>query len=173
MRKMMLNRTSVWTVLWLISIVLVLLSGCSSLKSKRSATPVDKPPKTAAKAENVPTYYDFGDVLVPKELEVDKKNSFVFRTPGLTVGILALKGRVQASSLPAFFENKMPVDGWRLISSIEGQRTMMLFQKNNRWCVINISEGQFNTTVEIWVSTSVNSPGFGGITEGGVKGLKK
>lgn len=173
MRKMMLKRTSTLTVLWLIGMVLVVLSGCSSLKSKRSATPVGKPPQAAAKAENVPTYYDFGDVLVPKELKVDEKNSFVFRTPGLTVGMLALKGRVQASSLPAFFENKLPVDGWHLISSIEGQRTMMLFQKNNRWCVINISEGQFITTVEIWVSTSVSSPGFGGITKGGAMRLKK
>lgn len=144
------------TELSLLCIVLILLSGCSVLKTKEN-TSVETPPKVAAKSENVPTYYDFGDVLVPKELKVDEKNSFVFRTPGLTVGMLALKGRVQASTLPDFFENKMPVDGWRLVSSIEGQRTMMLFKKNSRWCVINITENQFTTTVEIWVSTSINS----------------
>jgi hypothetical protein len=127
------------------------------LKTKKDTTSAQNVPKTAAKPENVPTYYDFGDVLVPKELTVDTKNSFVFRTPGLTVGMLSLKGRVQVNTLPTFFENKMPVDGWRLISSFEGKRTMMLFQKNNRWCVINITDSQFNTTVEIWVSNSVNS----------------
>lgn len=144
------------TVLSLLCIVLLLLSGCSVLKMKKS-TSSQNTPQVAAKPENVPTYYDFGDVLVPKELKVDAKNSFVFRTPGLTVGMLALKGRVQADTLPTFFENKMPVDGWRLISSIEGKRSMMLFRKNNRWCVINITDSQFSTTVEIWVSTSMNN----------------
>lgn len=171
MRKKMLRGIPGWTVLFLGCIML--LSGCSVLKSKKTATTADNPPQAAAKTENVPTYYDFGDVLVPKELKVDEKNSFVFRTPGLTVGMLALKGRVQANTLPDFFENKMPVDGWRLISSIEGKRTMMLFQKNNRWCVINITESQFNTAVEIWVSTSVNSSHLGGAGGKSAMGLKK
>lgn len=171
MRKKMLKRIPGWTALLLVCIVL--LSGCSALKSKKTPTTEYNPPEVAVKPENVPTYYDFGDVLVPEELKVDEKNSFVFRTPGLTVGMLALKGRVQANTLPAFFENKMPLDGWRLVSSIEGKRTMMLFQKNNRWCVINILESQFNTAAEIWVSTSINGSQLGGEDGGRTIGLKK
>ena len=142
--------------LFICFLALMLLSGCTALKSKDS-TPQAGTSPAPAKAENAPAYYDFGDVLIPSEMKIDKKDSFVFRTPGMTVGMLVVEGRVDAGSLSNFFENKMPVDGWRMVSSIEGRQTMMLFQKNNRWCVINIAEGGLSTSAEIWVSTGMDS----------------
>jgi hypothetical protein len=32
----------------------------------------------------------------------------------------------------------------------------MLFQKENRWCVINITD-EYRTNVEIWVSPTINT----------------
>ena len=139
---------------------LFLFSGCSALKSKKTA-PQSGSAGQPATAKPKAIYYDFGDVLLPSELKVDKDDSFVFHTPGLTAGVLSLKGHVEISSLINFFENKMPVDGWQAISSFKAPRTMMLYKKQTRWCVISITEGQLNTRVEIWVAPTVADPASG------------
>jgi len=99
-----------------------------------------------------PIYYDFGDVRLPEELKVDDEDSFVYRTPGFSAGVLVLEGRVELYSLIAFFENSMASDNWKFISSFKSPRTMMLFHKEARWCVINITEKNLKTLVEIWVA---------------------
>ncbi|MEE8540221.1 MAG: hypothetical protein V3S66_01065 [Desulfobacterales bacterium] len=133
--------------------LLYLVSGCSTLRNWiRPATPQQT---RQAEDEAAPLYYDFGDILLPRELKVDKKASFVFRTPGLSAGVLALKGRVEGGSLIAFFENNMAKDNWQPVSSFKSPRTMMLFKKENRWCVINITEKEFNTHVEVWVAPTI------------------
>ena len=100
-------------------------------------------------------YYDFGDVLIPKELKIDKGSSFIYSAPGFSAGVLALSGRVNVSSLCSFFEENMAKDNWKLVVSFKSPRTLMLFQKENRWCVINITDGKFSTEVEIWVAPTV------------------
>ena len=47
-----------------------------------------------------------------------------------------------------------------MISAFKSPRTMMLFQKQTRWCVINITEGQFSTQVEIWVAPTISADGM-------------
>ncbi len=139
----------------LVIMVVFFLSGCSSLKSKN-----DGPPSTTQmQKKNEPLYYDFGDVLVPRPLKVDKKSSFVFRTPGLSAGVLSLKGRVEVGSLITFFESNMANDNWVAVSSFKSPRTIMLFKKENRWCVINITDKDFYTYVEIWVAPTIVESG--------------
>lgn len=128
----------------------LLLSGCASHPVKIADSVSGE---TADK--NAPLYYDFGDVLVPREMRVDKNASFVFRTPGMSAGVLSMKGRVDGHSLILFFENNMASDNWRLVSAFKSYRNIMLFKKESRWCVINITEKQFNTVLEIWVSPTV------------------
>jgi hypothetical protein len=139
-----------WLFVLGLTIALVISSaGCSSLTKKDN-----KATAPSAKSDSgVPAlYYDFGDVLVPKELKVDKKSSFIYQTEGFSAGVLALKGRIETSSLISFFEQNMPKDNWQNISSFKSERTMLLFQKAHRWCVINITDETFNTYVEIWVA---------------------
>ncbi|MDI6686972.1 MAG: hypothetical protein QME06_02005 [Desulfobacterales bacterium] len=136
------------------AVFFLIISGCAGGKSKKSsselqaATPKDEGPS--------PLYYDFGDVLIPNELSVNKRESFVYKTPGFSAGVLALSGRVAASTLIAFFENNMQKDNWRTISSFKSPRTVMLFQKESRWCIINMSEKDFKTYVEVWVAPTIN-----------------
>lgn len=132
----------------------LVLTGCSALKSKRG--PTSTAASVSAQAAQPKTVYlDFGDVLLPKELSVERNESFVFTTAGLTAGVLSLKGRVEASSLITFFENRMPEDGWKLISAIKAERSMLLFKKQTRWCVIGITEGQMHTFAQIWVAPTL------------------
>ncbi len=133
--------------------LLFLISGCAALskddKNSTSGSTVQKEKK------DLPVYLDFGDVLVPKELKIDKGSSFVQKTLGYSTGVLALNGRVDVGSLCTFFEDNMAKDNWKLIVAFKSPRTVMLFQKQNRWCVINITDGDFSTDVEIWVAPSI------------------
>jgi hypothetical protein len=124
----------------------VLLGGCSWIRGLTTGSPADK-------SQNA-LYYDFGDVMIPAELKIDKDESFVYKAPGLSAGVLVLKGRVERLSLINFFESNMVKDKWTLVSSFKSPRTMILFHKENRWCVINITDRAFDyhLHVEIWVS---------------------
>jgi hypothetical protein len=139
-----------WTLIGICT-ALLLFTGCSYLQNKKASS---KRSGAAAQPKNV--YLDFGDVLLPRQLDVDRDNSFVFSTAGLTAGLLSLKGRVDGNSMITYFENKMPVDGWQMISAIKSSRSMLLFKKQARWCVISITEGQLYTYVEIWVAPTMD-----------------
>ena len=137
------------------------ISGCSALRSKKSSSASEA--SVQKEKESAPLYYDFGDILIPRELKVDKKSTYIVQSPGFLTGILALKGNVERNSLIAFFESNMAKDNWREISLFKSPRTntILLFQKENRWCVINIDEQDFNTYVEIGVAPAINQPESG------------
>jgi len=141
------SRTAALAVV--MGLLILLAGGCASQKGTSGETADE------GADPNAPLYYDFGDVLVPREMKVDKNASFVFRTPGLSAGVLSMKGRVEGSSLIAFFESNMANDNWSLVSAFKSHRNIMLFKKENRWCVINITEKKMYTYLEIWVSPTI------------------
>jgi hypothetical protein len=111
--------------------------------------------------KNAPLYYDFEDVLVPRDLKLDTESSFVYHASGLTAGVLIFTCKVERSSLIQFFENNMAKDNWQAVSSFKSPRTLLLFQKESRWCVINITDNRWDTMVEIWVAPFGGQPGTG------------
>lgn len=147
---MVKKHAQVWKICFVV-LLLFSLNACAhnqiSASGENSAASKGSP-----KAEPQPSYLDFIDILVPSELKVNRDASFIFRTSDLTAGVLAFRGRVDAESLAAFFENNMPNDNWSLISTFKSPKTLMLFKKDTRWCVINIFDGDFYTHAEIWVS---------------------
>jgi hypothetical protein len=145
------NRKLYLTIFAFMVAIIFAVGGCSSLtkKNKQASAPSSGEQTSGGVAAR---YYDFGDVLVPKELTVDKKSSFIYQTDGFSAGVLVLKGRIETSSLISFFENNMAKDNWKTISTFKSERTMLLFQKANRWCVMNITDETFSTYVEIWVA---------------------
>ncbi|MGD2098722.1 MAG: hypothetical protein PVG35_14160 [Desulfobacterales bacterium] len=148
MQIMDARKTIQLVVVGLIVVMLIAVGGCAATQKDKSATA-----PSAQGSSGVPAlYYDFGDVLVPKELKVDKKSSFVYQSGGFSAGVLVLKGRIDSSSLISFFERNMAQDNWQMISSFKSDRTMLLFQKARRWCVMNINDEMFSTYVEIWVA---------------------
>jgi len=132
--------------------------GCARLKAMSKSPERPKPAARKQDKTPAPLYYDFEDVLVPSELKVDKKRSFVYHSPDFTAGVLVLTGRVEINSLIRFFDNNMAKDNWRLVSSFKSPRTIMFFNKANRGCIINITEKQFKTEVEIWVAPTMETP---------------
>lgn len=131
----------------------LLLTGCATTDSGNttSQAAVQKDQGSAA------IYREFGDVLVPSEMDYVPEDSFVYSSSGLTAGVMTLKGRVDTDSLIAFFQNNMTKDNWKLVSYYKSPKSMMLFQKETRWCVININEGTFYTYAEIWVAPTIGN----------------
>ncbi|CAB5084956.1 hypothetical protein D3OALGB2SA_909 [Olavius algarvensis associated proteobacterium Delta 3] len=161
--KWIFSATVIWTFVF---------AGCSGAQTKKEESP--PPPPSSGQAtlevqEEKPLYLYFSDILIPRELNEIKKDSFVFRTPGMSAGVLALKGSVEINSLIAFFENNMAKDNWTLISAFKSPRSMMLFQKENRWCVINITDQRFSTYVEIWVAPMIVGAVSGPMEQGLLK----
>ena len=141
-----------------IMVALMLLSvACSSTpKTTDGSAAREKDEK------NAPLYYDFEDVLVPRDLKLDANSSFVYHSSDMTAGILVFTSKVERNSLIEFFENNMAKDNWQAVSSFKSPRTLLLFQKENRWCVINITDHKWDTLVEIWAAP------FGGQTGSGL-----
>ena len=131
-----------------IVVVLTLLTaGCSSTPQKTAGGEAKE-----KEGKNSPLYYDFEDVLVPRELKLNTESSFVYHSSGLTAGVLVFRSEVERNSLIRFFENNMTKDNWQYVSSFKSPRTLLLFKKENRWCVINITENRWDTWVGIWVA---------------------
>ena len=62
-----------------------------------------------------PQYYDFGDVLIPRELNLNAKSSFIYQTSGFITGVLVFESKVERLSLIDFFSNNMAKDNWRAV----------------------------------------------------------
>jgi len=135
---------------YLLIIVACLVSGCTTTGMNQKK---ETPTATVQKTESVAVYYDFKDVLVPQELKIDEDATVIISTPGLTSGVLALRGRVEKNSLFNFFHTNMIKDNWNIVSQIKSPKiTMLVFQKANRWAVVNIRENDIYTYVEIGVA---------------------
>ncbi len=123
--------------------------GCAG--SKKSGTQLSAKETTAI-------YYEFEDVLVPKDMKIVEDSTVVVSTPGYTSGILTLKGRVKKSSLFHFFNNNMLKDNWNMVSHIKSPASFILiFKKKGRWAVITIREKLYYTYVEIGVAPTTSS----------------
>ena len=130
--------------------VVCFASGCTTTGTNQKK---ESPTATVQKTDSVAVYYDFKDVLVPQELKIDEDATVIISTPGLTSGVLALRGRVEKNSLFNFFRTNMIKDNWNIVSQIKSPKiTMLVFQKANRWAVVNIRENDIFTYVEIGVA---------------------
>ena len=137
-------------------VLMSLLAACSSTPKTTDGSDAREKDK-----KNAPLYYDFGDVLVPRELKLNAKSSFVYHTSDFTAGVLVFESKAERVSLIKFFDNNMTKDNWRAVSAFKSPRTLLLFQKENRWCVINITDNNWDTLVEIWVAPFSGISGSG------------
>ncbi|MGD2011182.1 MAG: hypothetical protein PVI76_08810 [Desulfobacterales bacterium] len=144
--------------LFITVMVLLTAGGCSSLSQNQKSSDSSS---NATGQKTATVYYDFDDVIVPSEMKVIKKDTFVYGTIGLKAGVLALKGRIDLASLVEFFEINMKKDNWQMVSQIKTPYILMLFHKENRWCVIALHEETYYSYTRIWLAPTLNEPGSG------------
>ncbi|MFA6012491.1 MAG: hypothetical protein WC799_21045 [Desulfobacteraceae bacterium] len=140
-------------------VVFSMVSGCNTLDLKSNRTATGKPlNKTTKDRPKAPVYYDFKDVLVPGEFVENKKYSSVAENSGMATGFMSFYGPVELNSVVNFFNIKMPMDGWRPVTVAKSPlSTLMMFNKGNRWCYIELSETEFTTDLRIGISLEIGS----------------
>ncbi len=143
----------------IVCLVVCSLAACTPKVTDPAAEPADGSVAPAPAPDPGPTdfYYDFDDILVPKEMELQTNESFILETPNQKTGVMVFEGKVEILSLTSFFINNMNKDGWSLLSAFKSNRTILVFEKIDRICVMNITNGKFSTLLEIWVSPRSNS----------------
>jgi hypothetical protein len=141
-------------LVWMLSILLLVGSGCAALQKSEDNSGEAEEKKSEVKTPT-PVYYDFADILFPAELSLDRKNSFVYSTPSFSAGVLVFEGYVQGESLVNFFTTNMPKDGWILKSSFRYRRVILNFEKDQRSCLVSVAEYPLKSRVEIWVAPQI------------------
>ncbi|TVQ99132.1 MAG: hypothetical protein EA399_08680 [Desulfovibrionales bacterium] len=130
--------------------LLVFSTACSTRFTTTAGEEPSDP--TITRAGHANYYFDFDDILVPRDMNFQPRSSFVIETPGVKAGMLVFRGRVDSVSLTRFFANNMLKDGWQMSSSFRYQRSIMVFTKPDRDCIISIQDGRVFTRMEIWVA---------------------
>ncbi len=98
-------------------------------------------------------FYDFKDIRVPEEMELQTKKSNIVPSDTGKFGTMVFKGQAEPISLFDYFFNTMPKDGWTLVTYQKYQRYHLVFSKENRICMITIEESPIiYTWLEIKVS---------------------
>jgi hypothetical protein len=129
--------------------LLVATWGCANLTGSSSQNTVAPPAQASF-------YYDFNDIRIPEEMEIQTKESSITPTEGGKFGVMKFKGRAEPISLFDFFFNTMPKDGWTMVTYQKYQRYSLVFTKDNRVCVITIEESPvWYTWLEVKVSPKV------------------
>jgi len=137
--------------------LILLLTACSGLESglmSASGTAAANQAtgkKSAAEPGTLPDLKEFGDVMIPRDMDIDKDASFIYKRSGFSAGLLRLSGRVESKSLMRYFQNNMANDGWRMASQFQAPQSLMIFEKENRICVIALEDSTFQTFVDVWV----------------------
>lgn len=126
-----------------LGLALLMLASCAALEKG--------PAKPETSAKRLPDVREFEDVLIPREMEVDKESSVIQSQDGMSVGLLRLFGRVERNSLMRYFQNNMANEGWRLISQFRSPQSLMIFQKANRMAVVAIEDDELDTFADVWV----------------------
>ena len=99
-----------------------------------------------------PMFYDFPDIPIPHELTLLPDESYVFQSGQFKAGLITLKGRVDLGSLINFFQMAMPREGWQAKGGFRYRRSVLIFDKSDKTCVINIYEKLYYSYVEIYVA---------------------
>ncbi len=131
--------------------LVVVCAGCSSLSGGESQPAMD----TQIAPDAGPLTSDFQDIRLPRELKEIKNETFFMQTGTFSAGVITLRGRVEVNSLISFFQTQMQADNWQLVGFFRSTRSLMMFYKENRWCVINITEESIYTYVELWVAPTL------------------
>ncbi len=99
--------------------------------------------------DNLNYYYEFDDILIPKELDFQAGDSYTLDNRKFRVGIMKFTGRVEIPDLLQFFINNMTKDNWEKTSAVKGKTSILSFEKFNKSCVIQVEDTFARDTVTI------------------------
>jgi len=146
--------------------LIAVMAGCANMRNmfSSSSTASEEPVATPPPSD---VYFDlFGDIPIPRDMEVDRKRTLVSTAQnGLNIGLLTVSGRVELRSLNEATVHNMMRHGWSLRAATTGVKTMQIYEKGFQYAVIYTYEEWFSTVMEIWgaqrLNDGVSPTGFG------------
>ncbi len=139
----------------------ILFAGCANLNTQTtppspvtqssSNQSVGKSSTSTTTAPVMPIFYDFKDVPVPPDFILIDKESSVLQTSSFKTGVLVFKGRANYNSVVDFYMNAMLRENWKLKGSARYSHSIMVFEKPEKICVINVYTKFMYTYLEIYV----------------------
>ena len=128
-------------------IILSMFAACTTTGTTSSSDPAGE---EGAQYREPDAYYDFDDILIPKEISYDEDDSYKLDNAKFRAAIMKFKGRVEILELVQYFINNMTKDNWTLVSNNKASRVHVLnFEKFNKSCVIHVDDsfGSATTTI--------------------------
>ncbi|MDD4951285.1 MAG: hypothetical protein PHV85_01930 [Desulfovibrionaceae bacterium] len=86
-------------------------------------------------------YYEFDDILIPKEMARVDDESYTMDTKKFRVSLEVFEGRVVVTDVINFFTNNMPKDNWQTVAALKGEKSVLIFEKFNKSCMVQIVDG--------------------------------
>ena len=128
--------------------LLMLAAACATTGSSAESDPAG-----GAKAvqQEPDYYYDFDDILIPKEISYIDDDSYKLDNAKFRAAIMKFKGRVEVLELVQYFVNNMAKDNWTLLSNNKAAKLSVLtFEKFNKSCVIQIDDAFGSAKITIF-----------------------
>ncbi|MCI5141909.1 MAG: hypothetical protein D3909_09335 [Candidatus Electrothrix sp. ATG1] len=89
---------------------------------------------------------DIQDIVVPVEMEWDRKRSMAIKTESFHGGIWHYSGLVETASLKDYMARAMEDSSWKLVGEAASGDIMLAFVKPHKTCMMTISEHDFRKT---------------------------
>jgi len=146
------------SILLILVALVFALSACATTGSGAS----DSESAHATQYQEPDYYYDFDDILIPKEIKYVEKESYKLDNAKFRAAIMKFKGRVQVLELVQYFINNMAKDNWTLVSNNKaGKLSVLNFEKFNKSCVIQVDDG-FGTATTTIIAVEVKDSSLTG-----------
>lgn len=123
---------------------IAVFAGCTAVTSSTNTTSDGQ-----VTYEDPNFYYDFDDILIPKELNYKDDESYNLDNRKFRAGIMKFSGRIESADLVQFFQTNMTSDNWETTSAVKGPLSVLSFEKPNKSCIIQIEDGLGSAKVTI------------------------
>lgn len=143
----------------ILACTLMAMQGCSG-SSLSIPNPFEPDPPSNV---NEVYYGEFPSVPIPKDMSEVAKYTAVMQAPdGSKTGLQIFEGRLDRQSLVTAMVHNMNRQGWQLRSIFRAQRSILLFDKGDRNCIVAVTDSSNLATMEVWVAARLPDGSVGG-----------
>ena len=114
-------------------------SGISDLSKRSSSSASVQPVYEASKA--------FADIPIATNDSVDIKKSLLLNTGEQWIGRAVIKSSQNIEDAFAYYQANMPDKGWRAVTSVQSEVSILTFEKMSRFAAVQIQSGLVTVTV--------------------------
>lgn len=134
----------------LLVLALAVVMGCTTRQSQSTEPGGGDPAAYEETYEQTNFYYEFEDILIPREIDPVDDEKYVFDDGRFLAGFRIFKGRVVTDDLFLFFLNNMQRDGWTKVVSIKSDTSTLVFSKPRKGCTIKIEDSWPESKVTVF-----------------------